>query len=295
MEVQKQTYSPPDVRINWIRGIAENFDFSAPNVLFCLGVRGAGKSVLLEVLGEWELQFGNSVLDLFGASSGEGLAWLRSYWVLEEKLPVLLIKGEHVSLEFKYEQYKNKSWQDIELEDFEKYKIIISASPLYFDKDEEYLATGHILKLLFERQGWSRYIYILCREASNLFYSRFKLRQTQLDPKASGIYLLRESRHHGLSLGLDSQKNTSIDTDIRALCDYVVFKSQGIFSLPSDYRFLYGYYKPTWLRNMAKHEFAVITKKGSLGVGVNGYNTWHKTEREHLLQGLGVKVIKSKE
>lgn len=296
MEVQKQEqkYSPPDLRINWIRGLAENFDFSAPNVLFALGVRGAGKSVFLEVLGEWELHMGNSIFDLFGASSGEGLAWLRSYWVLEEKLPVLLIRGEHITLEFKYERYEHKSWKDIDLEDFEKYKIIVSASPLYFDRNEEFVASGHMLNLLFERHGWNRHIYLVVREASNLFYSRFKLSAGQLDPKAKGIYLMRESRHHGLSLGLDSQKNTSIDTDIRALCDYIVFKSQGLFSIPSEFNFLYGYFKPVWLRNMKKNQFAVITKKGSLGIGVNGYNSWHKAEKEHLLQGLGIKVNKPK-
>lgn len=271
------------IRIRWARG-GESLNVDAPLTVFSLGVRGGRKSAFLEALGEHYLAKGHNILDLFGASSGEGLAWLRSPWVREMKLPVLLIKGNRpVSC-----PWPVKPWGDVGLEDFEENRIVISATPLYEGKDEEFRAAGRILDLLFNRFGWSRFVYLLIRESSNLFYSRVKLRKDQLESKAEGIYLIREARHHGLAFGMDSQKNTSIDLDFRSLLDYVIFKRQGIFSLPADYRWLYGYLDPVWLRNMKLDQFGIISRRGSIGVGLNDCPAWHKREREHLVNALGI-------
>jgi hypothetical protein len=91
-------------------------------------------------------------------------------------------------------------------------------------------------------------------------------------------------------MGLDSQKHYAVDSDFRALCDYIFFKSQGIFSLPREYHWLYGFYNPLWLQGMSAKEFAVISRRGSVGYGINAMVKWHKREREHLLQALGITV-----
>jgi hypothetical protein len=283
MQVEKLKAS--QIRIRWVRG-GETVNVDSPLTAFALGVRGGGKSAFLEALAEHYLAGGHAVLDLFGASSGEGLAWLRSGWVREMKLPALVITGRReVSC-----SWPTKFYEDLELADFDRNRIIISATPMYSDKEEEFRAAGKILDLLFNRYGWSKFIYLLVRESSNLFYSRIKLRKDQLESKAEAVYLIREARHHGLAFGMDSQKNSSIDIDFRALLDYVVFKRQGIFSLPADYRWLYGFLDPMWLRNMKQSQFGIISRRGSIGVGLNDMPVWHKREREHLVQALGIEL-----
>jgi hypothetical protein len=84
----------------------------------------------------------------------------------------------------------------------------------------------------------------------------------QLDSKARGIYLMRESRHRGLAFGIDSQKQTSVDTGFRALCDFIFFKSTGIGSLPDDLKFVYRFLNPLWLRNMEPYEFGILSGRG---------------------------------
>ncbi len=282
----KAALTPSKINVRWVRG-NEDINLNSPLVILLFGIRGAGKSVLLETFGEHYLSNGHNVLDLFGASSGEGLAWLRSPWVIEENLAPLLIKGQNVDVA---SSYNTKSWRDITLHDLDNNRIVISSTPLYGERDEEFKAAGKVLDILFSRFGWSKYIYLTVREASNLFYSRVKLRQSQLESKSEAIYLVRESRHHGLSLGLDTQKLTSVDADFRGLCDYIIFKSQGIFSLPRDFWFLYGYFNPIWLRSMKSSQFAIVSRRGSLGIGINKMPDWHKRPRENLLKALDIRV-----
>lgn len=288
MEIQE---SHERIRIQWLRG-GEDLDLNDPLIFLILGRRGGGKSVLLESLGEAYLESSHNVLDLFGSSDGEGLAWLRSPWVKESDLPVLLVCGEHVKISSKW---PSKPWTQLSLQDFEDNRIVISSTPLYGgDKGEEFGAAGRILDILFQRgaAGWSKKIYVIIREASDLFYSRVKLRATQKDSKAVAIYLMRESRHHGLALGLDSQKLTSVDSDFRQQTDYLILKAMGIDSLPDDLKFTYRYLDPIWLRAMKPWEFGVIAGKGALGLGVNVLNPWHKRDREHILGALGIHVEK---
>lgn len=46
--------------------------------------------------------------------------------------------------------------------------------------------------------------------------------------------LIREARHVGIALGLDSSQYYAIDIDIRNLSDYLVLKSQGVQGLAHD-------------------------------------------------------------
>ena len=82
-----------------------------------------------------------------------------------------------------------KKWTELSVEDFEDNRLVISSTPLYSGKGEEFGAAGRILDILFERgaRGWSKKIYVLIREASDLFYSRVKLRESQKDSKAVAI------------------------------------------------------------------------------------------------------------
>jgi len=288
--VQRCSAKPSLIAVKWLRG-KEHINFgSKPIVLMALGVRGAGKSAFLEAVAEHFIASGHSVLDLFGARSGEGLAWLRSPWIEELNLPVLLLKGRDVDVTC---SWNVKSWDKVTLSEIENYRIIISASPLYIDRNEEFRAVNHILDTLFTRLGWRRYIYLLVREAANLIYSRFKHKENQLLAKAECVYLIRESRHHGLAMGLDTQKFTSVDVDLRILLDYLIIKTQGAIGLPRDLWWVYSFIKPEWLQWAKPQYFAIVSRRGSIGVGLFEMPKWHKRPRENLLKALGIKVEKA--
>jgi hypothetical protein len=65
-------------------------------------------------------------------------------------------------------------------------------------------------------------------------------------------YLVREARHCGLALGLDSTRYYSIDIDIRNLSDFIILKSQGMTGLTSDLDWRYSIFEPHIIRNMPR-------------------------------------------
>jgi len=73
------------MKIYWIRG-NENLSFNKPQTFFILGIRGSGKSSLLEHIGTKYLEKGCCILDLFGSRDGEGLAWLRSPYAQDKRI-----------------------------------------------------------------------------------------------------------------------------------------------------------------------------------------------------------------
>ena len=57
------------LQIKWIRG-NDKLPLDRPFTLLVQGVRGSGKSSLLERLGEISLKRGHTVFDMFGARDG---------------------------------------------------------------------------------------------------------------------------------------------------------------------------------------------------------------------------------
>jgi hypothetical protein len=250
---------------------------------FCLGQRGSGKSTYLEKTAEGFLGAGNGVLDLFGSRDGESLAWLRSPWVKDKQ--ILLLKGDNVDVKC---SWPVKNAEALELSDFEKYDLVISSSPLYQSIDQEFSDAAVIENKLYQRLEYDKIIFMCCREASNFFYSRLKVSDNQLFAKSEMTYLLRESRHMGVALGLDSIRSYAIDIDIRSLSDYMVLKAQGVQGLSRELKWLYSYIDATTLRKLPPNKFFVVTKNGSIGAGVFPEVEWHKQERENILIDCGV-------
>jgi len=272
------------MKILWVR-MNEKITFNRPATWFCLGLRGSGKSSFLEHIGESYLAKGHIIFDLFGSSDGEGLAWLRSPWIEEKR--ILLLKGENVDVEC---SFPVKKAEDLTLYDVETHDIIISASPLYLNTDQEFYNAAKITDLLYRRGHWKRLIYLIVREASNFYYSRLKVSDNQVLAKAQMIYLLREGRHHGIAIGLDSLRFYSIDIDIRNLSDYLVLKSQGVMGLAQDLKWLYNYFNSAIVRYMPPEYFILVTRTGALGLGQFDYPKWHKEEKENILASVGIKV-----
>jgi len=271
------------VKIGWIRG-QQYISFNRPHTWFTLGVRGSGKSSLIEHVGELYREKGHHILDLFGSRDGEGLAWLRHPDIDPEN--VLLLHGDSVEVTAPVD---TRPVKDFNLGDLEKYKVVISSSPLYCSPDDEFTQASKITGMLYRRLSWGHLIYTIVREAANLYYSRLKVTSNQTQAKADMVYLIREARHMGIALGLDTLKYTSIDSDIRNVADYLVFKGQGVTGLPHDLNWVYGYIDPHAMRVMKPNQFVILARSGALGLGVFPELKWHKREREHIMDQVGIK------
>lgn len=272
------------MKLAWIRG-KDTINFSKPNVYFSLGIRDGGKSSLLEHIAEQYLNEGNSVFDLFGSRDGENLAWLRSSYAKDKR--ILLLRGDNVDVQ---SSFPVKLADQVTLRDFEENDIVINASPCYLNMDQEFSYAAKLTDLLYRRMYYQRLVYMVCREASNLYYSRLKLCDNQIYAKSQMVYLIREARHMGVSLGLDSIRYLGIDIDLRHVTDYLLLKSQGVQGLSRDLKWLYSYVNAGLIRNMSPNRFIIISKNGGIGYGVFPFPEWHKRERENILQSVGIKV-----
>jgi hypothetical protein len=270
--------------IIWVRG-SERIPYTHPSTYFCLGVRGSGKSSFLESIGERYLAHGSAILDLFGSRDGENLAWLRSDHAKDKK--ILLLRGSQVDVQAPCD---TKEASKLELEDFNRYDILISSAPLYTGPDDEFDNASKITQLLYQRRHWDRLIYLAVREASNLYFSRLKIVANQTIAKAEMVYLCREMRHSGIALGLDTLRFTAIDIDIRSISDYLILKAQGLQGLSRDLYWLYSLFRPPMVQNLPKDKFIIVTKQGSIGIGRFDPVVWHKQEREDIVNRLGLKI-----
>jgi len=276
------------VNINrWGRWNGDKIEFNHALTYLSYGVRGSGKSTLLEHIGQEFLSQNLPVLDLFGSKDGEGLAFLRSPYVTEQDKKVLLLHGDNSSVASSHD---SKPISQYSLGDLDRYDMIISSSPLYSSIDVEYREINKAIDEVYRRRSWTRPVYIVIREAANLLYSRLKVSKDQNMAKAGFVYFIREARHCGFSLGIDTQKLTSIDLDVRITIDYLFIKSLGIYGLPSDLKWLYATYDPRRLQNMPPEYFLLVTSRGSHGIGTFPYHKWHKEPGEDILKAVGIEV-----
>jgi len=250
-----------------------------------LGQIDTGKSTLLEHIGIKHYEKGATILDLFASADGENLGWLRS--PLAKDANICLLKGDNVDVETEHDV---RTVENLGLHDLEKYDFIISSRPLYLNRDHEYFAVGKLVGLLYKRIHWQRLLCLIAREASSLWYSRIKVSESQSDAKAEALYMLREMRHLGVSLALDSLRLQGIDIDLRSHTDYLFIKAQGINGLDDNLKFLYSFFEPKFIRSMEPWEFILVCRKGPLGMGIFPYHSWHKIEKEDIVSKVGLKI-----
>lgn len=260
------------------------------NIWFALGIRGAGKSSFLEYLGELYIRCGVSVIDIFGSRDGEGLAWLRSPWA--KVLNILILHSPALRIQTYWKNIRVIPYSRFSHAMTEEYDLIISAAPLYTSMKEEYDAINYIIDRLFERKQWKRPAYMLVREAARLLYSRIRAYKDQVVAKAQYISLIREFRHMGISMGLDTQKFTSVDLDVRTQVDYLVIKNLGNHKLPDDLRWIYAFISPEALISLEPQEYIILSRTGLLGTGIFPYPKWHKRPGEDIMEHVPL-VIKN--
>jgi hypothetical protein len=197
------------------------------------------------------------------------------------------LKGENVDVKTEHDV---KLVENLTLRDLERYDFIISSRPLYLNREHEYFSIGKVINLLYKRIHWQKLVCMIAREASSLWYSRVKVSDSQTDAKNEALYMFREMRHLGVSLALDSLRLQGIDIDLRTHTDFLFIKSQGIDGLPDNLTFLYSFFNPKFIRSMKPWEFALVCRKGSLGVGHFPYHSWHKVEKENIVANVGLKI-----
>jgi hypothetical protein len=156
---------------------------------------------------------------------------------------------------------------------------------------EYFSALQRITGILWEkRTSWSEPWNILIREAANWIYSRIQIVRDSEMAKADFIQTLREARHSGLAVSVDTVRWTDIDKAVRDISDFLFLKRVGAIGLPKDLRYVYRYIRPDSMMRMQPSIFALLTSQGSIGYGNFDYPRWHKEERENILFKLNIDV-----
>jgi len=275
------------LRVLWIRGNTF-IDFDRPNMFYVIGIRGSGKSNFLEAMGEEYLFNECHVIDLCDARDGEALGWAKKY-----PEDVLILHDAFTQVEMKYD---HKCFDELKMEDIYSYKVLVNSSLMYSDFESYLDAVNLILNLLHSyRRHWKKPIYVIIREAQNIVYARLRKTSDQNQAKAQTAYILRESRHVGLATGVDTIRLTSVDVEIRTLADILVIKNMGLFSLPKDIFFLYSFIDPHYFRFMKPHDAILLSKEGCIGFAEIEKVSFHKEEKENILNTLSIKIVKKQD
>jgi len=273
------------IKIRWIRfpndpSAKFNDSLKKPLAFAVCGGTGSGKSSLVELIASKYTK----VIDLFGSRDNEGLAWLRSPNVKK----ALLLKGSSVKVDCTCADVMDAS--KFKVSDAEPYDVVISASAFYSTLEEEWHCVSKIMQALWRRTHWREPWALTIREASNLIYSRQNLGDNQALAKAYITYVVREMRHCGFAVCLDTIRWYGIDIDFRSVADYTFLKSQGIDGLPRDLRFLYKYFHPFGVMRCPVERFIIVSRKGPLGFGRSVMLPWHKQEHEDMLRLFDIKI-----
>lgn len=272
----------PEAKIFWLRG-SENITFKSPFTFLVLGMRGSGKSSLLEVIAT----FFPKIIDLYGSSDNEGLCWCRPEFTevfkkLHGREPkILLITGDRKEVASKFDSVPVSK---VTLSDFTNYDVIVAVDILYSDEEDYFAALQHITFTLWkQRTHWTEPWFVLIREAANWIYSRQKIAKDDKLAKAEFIKSLREARHHGLAVGVDTLRWTSLDKELRDVSDYVFLKRAGAIGYPDDLRFMYRYIDAYSAMKALPEAFMILTGRGNIGFGYFDFPNWHKQERDNIL------------
>lgn len=194
---------------------------------------------------------------------------------------ILFVTGDSVEV--------NGKWDTIQISkltyaDIKRYRVILSVHAFFSNYNEEFWAMNEAIKRLWARTHWIKPWYVMIREASNFIYSRIKIVKNQAVAKADFIYLMRELRHSGYSIGVDTVRWTSMDKEVRDLANYTFIKRVGIHGLPDDIHWLYKFIDPDSLMDLHPSCFVLVSSRGPIALGNFEDIPWHKREKEDILK-----------
>lgn len=245
-------------------------------------MRGTGKSSLLETLA---VRF-PKIIDLFGSKDNESLGWCKPESPYQS---ILFIIGDNITIN---SIYPTVNFKKLTLKDIEKYQVITTCHAFYNTQNEYFTAIQEITTMLCDKRNyWTEPWAMVIRESANYIYSRLQVVKDSNMAKADFIALLREARHSGIAVLVDTIRWTSIDKEVRDVSDFMFFKRVGAIGLPKDLNFLYRYINPRALMKLNKNVFAVLSGTGAIGIGKFEKPLWHKEEDENILYKLGVDIL----
>jgi len=247
------------------------------------GIRGGGKTgLLMNLAAHW-----GKIIGLYGSLDDEILALLRaSKWA--KHLEKGLILGPSTTSVTSSWSYKN--YEDLTFADIESHDVIVLPQKIHSNPNSFSLACEHVSSFLLRRPYVSDYWFMMIPEAANIMWARQSLKRAKLDQaKAYLVWLLRQLRHVGVSIGMDSQYLLALDKEVRNISDYTFLKNLGAFSLPNEIDWIYGYAHPPGLRALYPNEFVALDKFGGVYTGWFRLPPWHKTPNENIYESLGIK------
>lgn len=279
--VESPTFTPPKILIKWIRG-SETINYKRPSTYLIMGGRGSGKSSMLETIGSRYCK----IIDLFGSKDAECLSWCKDTSPFKK---VLFIIGRNMKVVS--HKYQTVYADEVTLRDFEENEVITTTYTFFNTTKEYFDALQKITTLLWDqRTYWTEPWFLLIREAANWIYARLQVVKDSDSAKADFIQMLREARHSGLAVGVDTIRWTNIDKEVRDISDYVFIKKVGSIGLPKDLRFIYRYVNPVSLMKLKPPNFVLLTSEGNLGIGKFEYPKWHKEECENIMAEIGIET-----
>lgn len=188
-------------------------------------------------------------------------------------------------------QWPQVSIDELKLKDFEEHQVILTTHVFYTSSKEYFAALQQITNLLWEKRiSWTEPWIVLIREAADWIYSRLQIVKDSNLAKADFVQLLREARHSGLAVAVDTLRWTSLDKEVRDVADYFFMKRVGAIGLPKDLRFIYRYVQPFSMMKLNPEVFVMLTSQGNIAIGKFDYPTWHKEEHENILLKTDIQV-----
>jgi len=238
---------------------------------FIIGLRGSGKSALVEKYAEKFYCDGRIVVDLWGASGRENL-----FWGVKGKTqyPCLIVHSPFVDVEIPKGQGK---WYaavsgDESVESIIK-RAVLEKRVVCFDQnsyqgfeEECYKKVAEFLSELprVNMDVVDGRMVVLVREASNLLFAHLKVNDYCKFTRAPFLSLIRESRHNRISFIIDSQRYKDVYSGVRENTDVLLIKRTPVTTLPDDMSWLPK--KIKYLRRKAPFRFrySLFPKLGEL-------------------------------
>lgn len=271
----------PKLNIRYLRD-TDDIDFNRPNTFLCVGMRGTGKSSLLETLA---VRY-PKIIDIFGSKDNESLGWCKPESPYKN---VLFVIGDNITVN---SQYPTINYKELTLKDMEKFEVITTCHAFYNTKAEYFIAIQEITQMLCDKRNfWTIPWALVIRESANYIYSRLQVVKDSNMAKADFIALLREARHSGVAVLVDTIRWTSIDKEVRDVSDFIFIKRVGAIGLPKDLNFLYRYVNPRSMMKLWKNVYVLLTGTGAIAIGKFDKPAWHKEENEDILTKLHIDVV----
>lgn len=258
------------------------WEFHRPRRYFYLGIPESGKSELNESIALRHPK----IWDIYGSKDNEGLCWCRESSGLDD---ILLVHGDNTDVDCSWDTCKV---QDLAMRNLDRYEVVITSHAFYSSDTKKYNGVELLADQGYERKTWrpGDIIYMVMRETMNVLFAKIAMGLNEKDAKAALLYLFREIRHFGFSVGADSLRWTGIDKEFRDLADYTIFKRLGEKGLPREKWFMYQYIAPPIFALMPINRFICLRVDGAISMGWNQHVPCHKEEGVDLLAELGIRV-----